>query len=100
MPRPCLGTRLLLRPEVGSALIRRWAGPDYGSRAQTLAPPLTLRTVVWVRDWYNSDSVCIRTRTEEVSKMDKKQPLLKLSEESLMREPEEVFDILEKIGEG
>ena len=34
--------------------------------------------------------------------MDKKQPsqLLKLSEESLMREPEEVFDLLEKIGEG
>ena len=26
--------------------------------------------------------------------------LLKLSEESLMREPEEVFDLLEKIGEG
>lgn len=27
-------------------------------------------------------------------------PLVKLSEESLMREPEEVFDLLEKIGEG
>ena len=26
--------------------------------------------------------------------------LVKLSEESLMREPEEVFDLLEKIGEG
>lgn len=30
---------------------------------------------------------------------DKKQ-LVKLSEESLMRQPEEVFDLLEKIGEG
>lgn len=29
-----------------------------------------------------------------------KKPLMKLSEESLMREPEEVFNILEKIGEG
>ena len=29
-----------------------------------------------------------------------KKQLLKLSEESLMREPEEVFDLLEKIGEG
>lgn len=26
--------------------------------------------------------------------------LLKLSEESLMKEPEDVFDLLEKIGEG
>lgn len=33
--------------------------------------------------------------------MDKKQQqLVKLSEESLMREPEDVFDLLEKIGEG
>ncbi len=31
--------------------------------------------------------------------MDSKK-LLKLSEESLMRQPEEVFDLLEKIGEG
>lgn len=30
----------------------------------------------------------------------KQQQLVKLSEESLMREPEEVFDLLEKIGEG
>ena len=30
----------------------------------------------------------------------KRPPLEKLSEESLMREPEEVFDLLEKIGEG
>lgn len=29
-----------------------------------------------------------------------KQQLVKLSEESLMRQPEEVFDLLEKIGEG
>lgn len=29
-----------------------------------------------------------------------KKALDKLSEESLMREPEEVFDLLEKIGEG
>ena len=28
------------------------------------------------------------------------QQLVKLSEESLMRQPEEVFDLLEKIGEG
>lgn len=30
----------------------------------------------------------------------KQQQLVKLSEESLMRQPEEVFDLLEKIGEG
>ena len=32
--------------------------------------------------------------------MDKHKQLLKLSEESLMKEPEDVFDLLEKIGEG
>ena len=40
---------------------------------------------------------CLRGQLETV-KMSKQ--LVKLSEESLMREPEEVFDLLEKIGEG
>lgn len=41
------------------------------------------------------------SRKVEESKMDShRKQLLKLSEESLMKEPEDVFDLLEKIGEG
>ena len=52
--------------------------------------------------WSGIETGSASVFTEEATKMDKKQPypLLKLSEESLMREPEEVFDLLEKIGEG
>ena len=41
-----------------------------------------------------------RSQLESVKTVKMSKQLVKLSEESLMREPEEVFDLLEKIGEG
>ena len=39
-------------------------------------------------------------RIDYIVAMSSQKQLLKLSEESLMKEPEEVFDLEEKIGEG
>ena len=49
-------------------------------------------------------SLCVKREKEREREglvaMSSQKQLLKLSEESLMKEPEEVFDLEEKIGEG
>lgn len=44
--------------------------------------------------------VCLRWAPTAMDGSGHKKNLVKLSEESLMKEPEDVFDLLEKIGEG